>query len=150
MRWPMIAIEKIICFSSQEKGLLPHSGGAGHTLGSTSVSWEAEERGRAMGKGLYFYGFLWMGTGEAGWTGSGIQGLCPAGWYRALMWLGQVEYESWCRRWVAMWTQDWLVCVWKALMGRWFTISRNWLTLGGRVPLRAARSPKVKTSEYRK
>lgn len=45
---------------------MPHSGGGGHTLGSTSVSWEAEERGRGMGKGLYcgFYGREQVRQGE--------------------------------------------------------------------------------------
>lgn len=46
----MIATKKTVCYSSQEKGIYHMLGGA--TVESTRVSQEAEEEGRAMGKGL--------------------------------------------------------------------------------------------------
>lgn len=63
----MIAIEKIICFSSQEKGtchVREGGGGAAHTRKHQRQS-GGRGRGKSYGQGPLLW-FLWAGIGEAG------------------------------------------------------------------------------------
>lgn len=55
------------------------------------------------------------------------------------------------RRWLGVWLQDRLVCIWKACGKASLFIFRNWLSLGRTLPPGSSRPPRdVKTSGYKK
>lgn len=59
------------------------------------------------------------------------------------------------RRWLGVWPQDQLVCIWKACGKACLFIFRNWLSLGRTLPPGSSRHPPpaprdVKTSGYKK